>query len=461
MNRGIALVLTPILAVATLAVAMQIGARRTVHAAVVYGAPKAHGATAFAWQILTLVEEDGTRSTEPVTRITVRARAKGLEASWRGDSNEDGVAEVRLDLPGVARGDAIDLTVTADGLEEPLAEGRVAWDDAAWMSGAPVPFVRPAKREGPIALDVAVLGEKLVARGFVPVMVRATSRLDGHPIENVAITAEPDPEVEVKDAQVTTCTQGWARIDAAARVYLGGMALHASVPDGRKGEWYAQLQVATGSIRPGVPLVAKGDDPELSVQSKSMVYAEVDDAEGRAFGAWAKLPSESGDRVVIHPGALPAGLKWLVTSSEPRGAEEPGEVTTTRPFLVAGATMPPGVPAADDTCAVEGYLAMHPAGGFHKFTALDGFVARKGANGARRRRGMTIGLTSLAVASVLELFLLVGAARSGRRLARQALEGIEPGTELVERSSAVSVVVGVVLALLGFALFAAILVARQ
>jgi hypothetical protein len=463
-NLRAALVVTPILAIATLAVGMRIGAKRTVHAAVVYGAPRAHGASAFAWQVITLVENEGTRETEPRAGITVRARAKGQQATWHGDSNEDGVAEVRLELPGVGRGDAVDLSITGEGLPEPLAEGRVTWDDAAWASAAPAPFVRAAKREGPIALDVAVLGTKLVVRGFVPVMVRATSRDDGHALSNVTIATEPDPEIEVRQTSVTTCALGWARVDTSARIYLGGLGLHATLPDGRKGEWYGSLPVATGSIRSVVDDVVVGFDAVFPVQAKTPVYAEFDDAEGRASGAWAKLPGPEGDRAAVHVPDLSPGLKWFVTSTEPHGAEVFDEGATARPFLVGGtasAPMPPGVPPANDTCAVEGYLATHPAGGFHRFTALDGFVARKDANGARRKRGMTIGLTSLAVGSVLELFLLLQAARSGRRLAASAVEGIEPGAELVQRSSVVSVVVGALLALLGFALFAAILLLRQ
>src|SRR5580658_9889994 len=105
------MVVTPLVAIATLAAGMHVGARRTVHAAVVYAAPRARGESAFAWQVVTLVENEGTRETEARRGVTVHARANGLEASWRGDTNDDGVGEARLSLPGVARGNAIELEV--------------------------------------------------------------------------------------------------------------------------------------------------------------------------------------------------------------------------------------------------------------------------------------------------------------------------------------------------------------
>ncbi len=463
MSPKVALVVTPVLAIATLAVGMVVGAKRTVHATIVYGAPPARGSSALAWQVITLVEDDGTRSTEARRGITVRASSKGREATWRGDSNEDGAAEMRLELPGVARGDAITLSITADGVPEPLAEGRVAWDDAAWANASPPAFAVASKREGPIALDVAVVGTKLVARGFTPVLVRATARSDGHPLAGVTIATDPDPELEVKQASVTTCTLGWARVDVSARIYLGSLGLHARLPDGRTGEWYGRLPVATGSIRPQVPDVVKGDGAELDVLAKGIVYGEVDDAEGRAFASVADLSGAASDRVGMHPPSLSPGLKWFVTSSEPRGAEVIEEGTTARPFLVAaaGAPMPAGVPPVDDTCGVEAYLAMHPSGGFRRFTALDGFVSRKDANGARRRRGLQIGLSALGVGAVLELLLLLQVARRGRGLDAEAVRGIEPGAELVQRSSVLSVAASVLLAVLGFALFAAILLLRS
>ncbi len=461
-GERVAIVLTPLVAMATLAIGMRVGAGRTVHAAIVSGAPRARGATSFAWQVVTLVSDTGGRETEARSGVTVHARcgSRGEDASWHGDTNEDGVAEIALELPKVERGDAIDLEVSADGAPEPLAKGRVAWDEAAWRQAAPGPFVRPSKRVGAIALDVVVLGGKLVARNDVSLLVRATSRDDGHPVANVTIVPDPEPGLETRQASVATCPLGWARLDVSPKIYLAALALHAKVPDGRAGEWFGSLPVATGSIHSVIPDVVAPNAP-LTVQGQTGVYAEVDDDEGRAFGGWAKLPGDEGDRASFRPAALSPGLKWLVTASEPRAAELPDEATITRPFLVAGTPMAAGMPPLDDACAVNAYLALHPAGGFHRATVLDGFTSRTDTNGERRKRGLAIGLGSLAVAAVLELLLLVRSARRGRILAPDAIAGLDETAALTKQSSAGSLVIGLLLAVLGFALLAALLLLQS
>jgi hypothetical protein len=458
----VAIVLTPILALATLAVGMRVGARRRVHAAIVYAAPRAHGASAFAWQVVTLVEDSGGREAEPQTGLTVHARDRtnGREATWHGDTNEDGVAEIRLDLPTVGRDDAIDLEVLGDQLEEPLARGRVGWDDAAWADAAPGPFVRPSKRVGAIAIDAAILGGKLVARSEVALLVRATSREDGHPIAGVTVTPDPEPGLDVRQPSAVTCPLGWARLDVSPKIYNAALGLRAKADGGRTGEWFSGLPVAVGTIRGAIPDVVKEGEVDLTVLGQTGVYAEVDDRDGRAFGGWAKLPTPAGDRATFHAPALGAGLKWLLTSSDPRGAEVPDEATIARPFLVSGTSMPAGSPAVDDSCAIMAYLALHPAGGFHRSTVLDGFVSRKDTNAVRRKRGLAIGLGALGVAAVLELVLLLRSARRGRDLATDALEGVAESAALMRRSSAGSIVVGLLLAVLGFALLAALLLLR-
>ena len=214
----IAIVGTPVVALATLAVGLRVGAGSATHAAIVYAAPRARGATAFAWQVVTLVEDHGARETERRAGITVRARtAQGKEATWTGDTNADGVAEATLDLPGAERGDAIDLDVRAEGLAEPLAKGPITWDDAAWMNGAPGPFARPSRRDGTIALDVAVLSGRLAAHAPTTLLVRATSRDDGHAIAGASIAVEPEPGSTSRRASQRRARTGGRRFTASPR----------------------------------------------------------------------------------------------------------------------------------------------------------------------------------------------------------------------------------------------------
>ncbi len=461
MARGerLAVFLTPVLAVATLAVGLRIGAGSAVHAALLYAAPPARDQRSLVWQLVTLANEGAGRETEPRRDIRVRATSKGREATWAGDTNGDGVAEVTLDLPGIARGDPVDVVVTAGAEESPetLAAGRVTWDPAAWMNSAPGPFAKPSKREGAVALDVAILGEKLVVRGEVPIWVRATARDDGRPLTNVAIVPEPDPGLDIAPARATTCALGWTRLRGSPRIFLAALALHATVPDGRTGEWYGALPVATGMVHAIVPDVSDGG-VDFTIFGRSGVYTEVDDDEGRAFAKYVEGSGESTGTRVSAPSLMP-GLKWLVTSSEARGAEVMDEGTIARPFLVEGKPRPPYLPDTDDGCAVGAYLAMHPAGGFRRWIALDGFLAREKASDSRHTVGVTIALVSLAVASVLELLLLVRAAARGKAVVRRLDGGMEGADLLVKRSSAVGVAIGVTLALLGFGLLAALVMA--
>jgi len=437
------MVVTPLVAMATIAVGLHVGARLTIHAAVLRVAPHARGSSTYAWQLTTLIEDRGVRETEARTGVTVHARsANGHEASWHGDTNEDGVAEALLDLPGVERGDAVDVDVTAAGAEEPLASGRIAWDDAAWMNAAPGPFIRASKREGAVAIDVAILGERLVARLQTPLFVRVTARSDGRPVEGASIAADPDPGLDVVPSLATTCANGWARLDASPILFSAALSLHAQTTDGRAGDWFGELPVAPGAMDVRIGTAKSGAPVHLDVRAPSerTAYVEVDDERGRAFAAVTTLRSSAaGATASFDVASLSPGLAWVVTSSEPRGAETLGGATLARPFLVA--------PNPGDACAVGAYLALHPAGGFHRNVALDGFPGREEGNNARRKRGLGIALSSLAVASLLEVLLLVQASKGGQR-------GVARARDVT------NVIVIILLAVLGFGLLAALLLSR-
>src|SRR5450631_3084632 len=120
--RSIALFAIPLVAFTTLAIGLHIGARSAVRAAIVYGAPPAAAASGLAWQVVTIDEDNASRAPAAVPSLSVVARANGVETRWSGPSNDDGVAEVWLDLPGAKRGDRVDLVVR-DARGGVLAEG--------------------------------------------------------------------------------------------------------------------------------------------------------------------------------------------------------------------------------------------------------------------------------------------------------------------------------------------------
>ena len=265
----------------------------------------------------------------------------------------------------------------------------------------------------------------------------------------------------MRQTTATTCALGWARIDASARIYNAALGLRAKLADGRSGKWYGALPIATGATRADPPDVVKGDGAALVVEGRTTVYAEIDDAEGRAFGGWAKLP---GIWAVGRRSSFLRSLRGSSGSSRRASRAAPRSWTSRRSrdrSSSRGRRCPQGRRRATIRAPSRPTFALHPAGGFRRWTALDGFVARKDANGSRRKRGITIGLTALGVASVLELILLLQVARSGRKLKADAFADIDESVALMKRSSAVSVVIGVLLAMLGFGLLAAILLLRS
>jgi hypothetical protein len=265
--RKIAMLATPLVAMATFALGLRLGAQPGIHGALVYGAHLAQGSSALAWQLVTIYEESGVRESIPMDRLMVKARrpevraAEGAAAEWSGGSNADGVAEVSLDLPGIREGDAVELEVTAPGETEPLAKGRIDWDVASAPAEEPARvWVRPTRCEGDIALDVALYGERL-APGFASSLwVRATDHASGEPIAGATVHPEPEPGLSLTPVEATTCKLGWAEFQATASAHIVGTALSARVLRGsgeRRGEWYGGLPVAP----PPSPLAPSPAEP--------------------------------------------------------------------------------------------------------------------------------------------------------------------------------------------------------
>src|SRR5262245_35061268 len=105
--RRIIQVTAPLVAIATLMVGLRVGAGEAVRAAVIFGAPPAKPAAAGAptplvWQLLTFLDDRGVRETIAIQGLSVRARARGKEVLWTGQSNEDGIAEVTLAIEGLS-----------------------------------------------------------------------------------------------------------------------------------------------------------------------------------------------------------------------------------------------------------------------------------------------------------------------------------------------------------------------
>lgn len=469
-RRTALIVLAPIVAVATLMFGLRLGAGNAVRAASVYAAPPGMPASAgapvpIAWQVLTYLEDRGTRETLGVDSLTVVARSKGHEARWTGASNADGVAEASLAIPGLAPNDPVEIEVRAAGDAEPLARGFVDWQSPTWArepGDGERASVRPSRREGPIGLDVLVEGERLVVGERTPLWAHVTS---GAGTSDVTLKLTPEAGLRLDDDSAKVGCDGWAEIPAVAEGHVAGVGIEAGDPEGRRGVWFGALPVAPGAFFVGAPRFVPAATPETVVlvapNPRTVVYAEVDDERGRVYAAALPLAATADDPVPRARFAMPAlapGLHWIVVSGEPRGAERLAGAAIAKPFLVGGA---PGV-RPDEACSLGPWLARRPATGFPRWLALDGMETRGAANRASHRLGLFIGLVSLLAAAVLEALLLTAASREARAvlLLADLDETAGARARVTAKSPGGSLAIALLVALLGFALLAALMLAK-
>jgi len=147
----------------------------------------------------------------------------------------------------------------------------------------------------------------------------------------------------------------------------------------------------------------------------------------------------------------------VVTSGEPRGAETLEVATIARPLSVRdGEPRPP--------CDAGPARALQVAAPFHKWVALDGTTGTVALDGGRRQRGLALAWGGLLVAAVLEGLLLLRAAGRARREMAQVAAALAdddaPAPELAPRFGVTSLIIGLLVALLGFALVGSLLTWR-
>jgi hypothetical protein len=455
------LVLTPAIALTAVGVGLHIGGRGAVRAAVVRGAPPSAAGTGLAWQVVVFEEEQGARETAAGVPLEVIARTAGApDATWRGVTNDDGVAEV-----SIAAHDARGLSLEVRSGDHVLARGDVTeppkGDARAPLGG----WTRFAHREGAIALDVALLGAR-AAPGFpADLWVRATDAATHTPIASASVALDPIDSDGLEIAaggQPTpagrTDSRGWTHLPVTPIGLAVTAALSARGAGARTGAWVGGLFMSPGAPRIDV---APRIDPRAPVAlgvtmpiARSLAYVEIDDAQGRAWAASPHLaPGADGtSHTELEAPALAPGLYWAIAAADPTGAATLEAGSSARPFFVAPTDDAALAFGADrEVCAaprdpretasaVAACLALAPiapGGGAARWTALDGFVLQRQLDREARERGLGIALGALAVAIALEAVLLLRAAVGGRA-----------------RTVAVAVLVG----LLGFALLAAFIV---
>jgi hypothetical protein len=357
--------------------------------------------------------------------------------------------------------------VDAEGEPLPLATGMVEWTTPPlWgrerADDGSRAVARPSKREGTLPIDVLVEGERLVVGFDTTLWVHVAER--GGAASHVAIEVSPEPGLVVDRSPKVQC-DGFAELTATAQAHVVGMEITAKADDGAKrGVWFGALPVAPGAFFVGHPRFVPEGRAETAVlvapNPRKVVYAEIDDEHGRVFAAALPVTSEPGDgvpRARLDMPVLARGLHWIVVSGEPRGAERMTGATIAKPFLVGGdAAVRP-----DEPCSLGPWLARRPAAGFPRWLAVDGMATRGASNRARHRAGMLIGLVSLFAAAVLEVLLLTAASREARAaLLLAELDAAAPADRITAKAPGGGIAVALLVALLGFALLAALMIAK-
>jgi hypothetical protein len=234
-----------------------------------------------------------------------------------------------------------------------------------------------------------------------------------------------------------------------------GLGISARTQDGKEGAWFGSVPVAPGALRTTFPrgLVAGGP---LTIQvartnARIIPYVEVYDERGRAFAARVLGPEKESATLTTPP--LFAGPHWLVVAGEPKAALAIEGATVAHPLLVGAAT----VPSPCDLAAIGQPAALRKAR-----LVLDGLASRRAGDARRKRLGLALALSSLAIGAFLEVFLLVTAARDARAEIERALlhASGEALPVMTKKTSAGSIVVGLLLAVLGFGLLASFLLWR-
>jgi len=463
------LVVTPVGAVAAVAVGLGLGGHGGLRAAIVYGAPPATAGTGLAWQIVALEEERGARAPVAGLGLDVVATSGDRTARWSGTTNGDGVAEVQLGFP---RADAVHLEVRAGSAL--LAAGDAAPPPELERPAQGSPWLRFARREGSIVLDVAVLGER-VPPGFpAQIWARATDAKTGAPLGGVEVTIGSDPSLTGLAQSATTDAGGWAELTATPVGLAVALTLQAR-RGALAGDWTGGLFMSPGGSRLETRARwAPGEDVEIEVEApipRPTVYVEVDDAHGRAWAGAIELADRRGSTpvAIAHVPRPAPGLYWAVASADAAGAAGLGAGTTVRPFFVAPsdeAALAYGTEASacatpggsrEAARAVASCLALAAATPVRRWTAVEGFSMQHARDARRRARGLAVALGALLVAVVLEVVLLLRTAASVR--ARFVADtGGEDGGMTVGAGRRFGVVVALLVTLLGFALFAAFLV---
>lgn len=462
------LVLTPLVAVLVLVLGLRIGGKGAVRSASVWASPPSVARGEVVLQIVTFLDDRGVREAVhvPAVDVSVTEVATGKVTHVVTDTNVDGVIELSVPLSH-AQSSELDVLVRANDEPRPLATGRVTVPRTPFgPNGATAKPARVTKRTGELVVDLYVTDEKLVVGYPVPSVVHVT-RAGGAAVNDAEITLTADPGLDAEPFS-RTCDDGYAFGNLRATFHTVGLTIAAKTRDGHEGTTFLALPVAHGAFYVDaareVPPMAPFAVTVRAPGERKVAYAEIDDDDGRVFATTLALtPEPSGPSAAFLAPPLPEGTYWIVTSGDPRGAEKLEGAAIARAINVRKESNIPR------SCRERAALAMRPGFGFARQELLDGLPERRSDDTKRARLGLAIALIGLFAAAVIETTLALRVAREARETIESAVRALDAEgtdaageaaqvTQVTKRSSAGSVIVGVALVVLGFALLAALLV---
>ncbi|MGH7434239.1 MAG: hypothetical protein ACRENE_01025 [Polyangiaceae bacterium] len=472
---------TPVVAIATVGLGLEIGAKRALRAALVYAAPPARGASTVSWQIVVSDEQGPIREPVDHADLDVVLDAGGRSSRWHGATNDDGVAEMTVEPPSPVPGTHTVLEARSGGVV--LARGDVQPAPLPPRLPAASPWTRFTRRDGVLEVDVAVLGERVAPSMASSVWVRVRDAMTHAPAAHIVVTPLDDPSIEhfsllqdspgdaVAPRFALTDSRGWAEVGVTPVGLAVSFAVYANAgdPDSRDkriGKWVGGLTASPGAPRIRVSS-RESPDEDLHVEiiaplAHQVAYLEIDDDTGRAWAKAVDLVRSSDGTAVgeVRGPQLRPGLYWAISAGDPVGASALGPGTLARPFFVARTDEealsfgrdPDACALSHDvretTRAVDTCLAMAVASPVPRWVALDGFASARARDASRRAWGLAVALGGVAIAVVLEALLLL----RSEAVARASWN--EVPVDLRRGSVAVAVLTG----LLGFALLAAFVV---
>ncbi len=466
--RTVLMVTAPLASLMTLALGLRIGAEAGVHAVSVSATPRSPSVSHGYLRLTAYYDETGVKETVELAELVVTVHVRDNDQVETTKTNTDGILDVPVELPADI-GDDEELLVRVNRKAEPfpLVEGRIKASVLAPEKNTSTlgyRALRPTKQAGDIVVDLSVPDGRVAAEANTRAFVRM--RRDGAPPANPKV--ELAPEGGMEGSVVRVCPkEGMAELSLVATFPITGIGIVVTDGEGadkKNGEWFGAVPVAMGAPRVQLPASEPADVPfHVEVRASNAragVYVVIDDAKGRAFSDYKPLhvTTSGAESATVDVPALPEGLYFLTASGDPKAIDALDSSAVARPFLVRKS--PP------DVCSLLD--ALTPAAApLKRVPVLDGLYVRRQGDRQKKRRGLFLGILSLTVASLLEIVLLLSAAKDARsdlaaRMSEVLNEDEAAGIDADERrsSSVPRMAIAILIGLLGFALIGAFVISR-